>query len=404
MCLHPPSAATALAAPSSAPAWTPHGRTGALRSREASRLHLNTYLLLHLPRDRRQQLRCANAGRNSGVGSRGACETGNTRRGRNFFPRPERTARGESVHTNTTRQGPTAARRESGLMRCGCGYDLSSPISHICRAVRESSAGVARAIGTPQPYICVELAFAMHPLTLDVLNPQVQMVQYAVRGELAIKAETYRVQLQRGDHNLPFDKVISLNIGNPHQNELDQPLRARLGPRRGPRRRRRSREGAAHATARDRHPASPDDILLTAGVSLLINMLVVDPTEGVLIPIAQYPASRVPVVAAMETMAERTTIEGNKLTIVGALRVTEVTKEGIMVFTLRNYPQEEKGSRIPTESRQETEEVKAVNRKEILLEVTVVTAAATAVATAAAAEDRALYGSMVPTIEPKFKN
>ncbi|KAJ6461308.1 hypothetical protein C8R45DRAFT_805618, partial [Mycena sanguinolenta] len=54
-------------------------------------------------------------------------------------------------------------------------------------------------------------------LTLDVLNPQVQMVQYAVRGELAIKAETYRVQLQRGDHNLPFDKVISLNIGNPHQ-------------------------------------------------------------------------------------------------------------------------------------------------------------------------------------------
>ncbi|KAJ7861686.1 hypothetical protein B0H14DRAFT_3863326 [Mycena olivaceomarginata] len=63
----------------------------------------------------------------------------------------------------------------------------------------------------------------MRPLTLDSLNQQLQTVQYAVRGELAIKAETYRDQLKSGGHNLPFDKVISSNIGNPQQKGLDQP-------------------------------------------------------------------------------------------------------------------------------------------------------------------------------------
>ncbi|KAJ7099178.1 hypothetical protein C8R44DRAFT_859508 [Mycena epipterygia] len=63
----------------------------------------------------------------------------------------------------------------------------------------------------------------MRPLTLDVLNPQLQQVQYAVRGELAIKAELYRDQLKQGGHNLPFDKVISSNIGNPQQKGHDPP-------------------------------------------------------------------------------------------------------------------------------------------------------------------------------------
>ncbi|KAJ7026764.1 hypothetical protein C8F04DRAFT_1267677 [Mycena alexandri] len=63
----------------------------------------------------------------------------------------------------------------------------------------------------------------MRPLTLDVLNPQLQTVQYAVRGELAIKAEVLRDQLKSGGAELPFDKVISSNIGNPQQKGLDQP-------------------------------------------------------------------------------------------------------------------------------------------------------------------------------------
>lgn len=63
----------------------------------------------------------------------------------------------------------------------------------------------------------------MRPLSADDLNPAVLNVQYAVRGELAIKAEQYRETLLQSDHGLPFNKVVSSNIGNPQQKGLDQP-------------------------------------------------------------------------------------------------------------------------------------------------------------------------------------
>lgn len=62
----------------------------------------------------------------------------------------------------------------------------------------------------------------MRPLTQESINPAFLNVQYAVRGELAIKAEALRDKLKQGDHSLPFDKVISSNIGNPQQKGLDQ--------------------------------------------------------------------------------------------------------------------------------------------------------------------------------------
>ena len=62
-------------------------------------------------------------------------------------------------------------------------------------------------------------------LTVDDLNPAVFNVQYAVRGELAIKAEEFREALKDPDasSSLPFSKVVSSNIGNPQQKGLDQP-------------------------------------------------------------------------------------------------------------------------------------------------------------------------------------
>ena len=62
-------------------------------------------------------------------------------------------------------------------------------------------------------------------LSVDDLNPAIRNVQYAVRGELAIKAEQYRVTLQQNPatHGLPFNQIISSNIGNPQQKGLDQP-------------------------------------------------------------------------------------------------------------------------------------------------------------------------------------
>ena len=57
-------------------------------------------------------------------------------------------------------------------------------------------------------------------LNIDNINPRVKEAKYAVRGELAVRSEEYREQLTKDSHGLPFDEVISANIGNPQQ--LDQ--------------------------------------------------------------------------------------------------------------------------------------------------------------------------------------
>jgi alanine transaminase len=61
----------------------------------------------------------------------------------------------------------------------------------------------------------------MTRLTEDNINQHVVAAKYAVRGELAVKSEEYRAKIARGEGgDLPFDHVISANIGNPQQ--LDQ--------------------------------------------------------------------------------------------------------------------------------------------------------------------------------------
>jgi alanine transaminase len=57
-------------------------------------------------------------------------------------------------------------------------------------------------------------------LNINNINPHVREAKYAVRGELAVRSEDYRAKLNKGSAGLPFDKVISANIGNPQQ--LDQ--------------------------------------------------------------------------------------------------------------------------------------------------------------------------------------
>lgn len=62
---------------------------------------------------------------------------------------------------------------------------------------------------------------AQRSLNINNINPHVKEAKYAVRGELAIKSEQYRSQLAKGEgQHLPFESVISANIGNPQQ--LDQ--------------------------------------------------------------------------------------------------------------------------------------------------------------------------------------
>ena len=63
-------------------------------------------------------------------------------------------------------------------------------------------------------------ATSSRKLNYDNINPHVKAAKYAVRGELAVKSEEFRAKLARGETDLPFDHVVSANIGNPQQ--LDQ--------------------------------------------------------------------------------------------------------------------------------------------------------------------------------------
>ncbi|KAG8883541.1 hypothetical protein FRB97_006388 [Tulasnella sp. 331] len=174
----------------------------------------------------------------------------------------------------------------------------------------------------------------MPPLDLQHVNPQFKKVEYAVRGELAIKAERYKEQLktEEGQKGLKFNRVVNSNIGNPQQKGLDQkpltfgrqvaalleypPLMESGGNIFPADAIARAKElydeigsiGAySHSQGvpfirkhvaefiqrRDGHPSNPNSIFLTAGASagvdLILNMLISSPKSGILIPIPQYP-------------------------------------------------------------------------------------------------------------------
>lgn len=163
-------------------------------------------------------------------------------------------------------------------------------------------------------------------------------VEYAVRGELALKADTYAQQLagtKPGGDKLPFDKVVTANIGNPQQRGLDQQpitfwrqvislleypalwqehreLADKIYPSDAIERAEElykeigsvgaythskgvlgiRKHVAEYIEQRDGHPANPEEIYLTAGasagVSLLLGVLL-QKGDGVMIPIPQYP-------------------------------------------------------------------------------------------------------------------
>ncbi|BEJ11659.1 hypothetical protein CspHIS471_0201190 [Cutaneotrichosporon sp. HIS471] len=170
-------------------------------------------------------------------------------------------------------------------------------------------------------------------LTRASVNPAVLHVEYAVRGELSLKADDFSHRLEAGDRSLPFDKILYANIGNPQERELKQqpltywrqvaalveypelmahPMAAELFPSdviakagqlveefgsvgayttsKGslPIRKR----VAQFIEKRDGFPADPEEIILTGGATPAVAMimdLALCPGDGVLIPIPQYP-------------------------------------------------------------------------------------------------------------------
>ena len=180
----------------------------------------------------------------------------------------------------------------------------------------------------------------LRSLTVDNINPRVKKAEYAVRGAIATKSEEYRAQLKKAsgaktESSLPFDSVISANIGNPQQLDqkpitffrqvlsiLEYPklldneeaLKSAFGYKQDviDRAKWLSQEvqsvGAYSASAgvpairqsvanflekRDGFPAESSGIYLSAGassgVNTLLNIICSKPETGILIPIPQYP-------------------------------------------------------------------------------------------------------------------
>lgn len=173
-------------------------------------------------------------------------------------------------------------------------------------------------------------------LSINNINPHVIEAKYAVRGELAIKSEQYRAQLAKGEgKDLPFDSVISANIGNPQQLdqkpltffrqvasilenpqllENEEALEKSFGYKSdvvarakkllkdvksvGAYSQSQGAPGIRQSVAdfierRDGYSADPANIYLSAGassgVNTLMNVICSSPQTGILVPIPQYP-------------------------------------------------------------------------------------------------------------------
>ncbi|RAL62645.1 hypothetical protein DID88_004490 [Monilinia fructigena] len=223
----------------------------------------------------------------------------------------------------------------TGARRCGRWYTSAaiSP-SRLSRSITADSLHPHRSLLQLQARN-MSATTSLRRLNIDNINPHVKEAKYAVRGALAVKSEEYRAKLAKGDKDLPFDTVISANIGNPQQ--LDQqpitffrqvlslveypPLLEKedvllngLGYKKDVIERARwllkevGSVGAYSASPgatgikdsvarfieeRDGFPADPKDIYLSAGASagveVLLNVICAGPNTVFLVPIPQYP-------------------------------------------------------------------------------------------------------------------
>ncbi|KAG1558470.1 hypothetical protein G6F46_003330 [Rhizopus delemar] len=171
-------------------------------------------------------------------------------------------------------------------------------------------------------------------LTIQTMNPLIKNVEYAVRGQLAIRAEELRQELAEGKE-YPFDRIVNCNIGNPQQlnqqpitffrqvsSLCDNPdllkkenfsIVSQLYPLDAIQRARsllasigsvgsyshsQGVPAIRHTVAqfikqRDGYGSDPNHIFLTqgasSGVQTLLSMLTQDSNSGIMIPIPQYP-------------------------------------------------------------------------------------------------------------------
>eukprot|EP01119_Soliformovum_irregulare_P010165 TRINITY_DN2487_c0_g1_i1.p1 TRINITY_DN2487_c0_g1~~TRINITY_DN2487_c0_g1_i1.p1 ORF type:complete len:509 (+),score=102.86 TRINITY_DN2487_c0_g1_i1:182-1708(+) len=179
-------------------------------------------------------------------------------------------------------------------------------------------------------------SFAVETNTNKILNAQtlpskVLKAEYAVRGELVIRAELLTKKLAEKNHSFPFNEILYCNIGNPQS--LSQPpityfrqllsllqypelIKTASGafPKDVVERAQRTLQQipgglgayshsqgipmvrktvASFIERRDGYPADPDDIFLyngaSPGVQNSLKMLIRNEKDGIMIPTPQYP-------------------------------------------------------------------------------------------------------------------
>jgi len=184
---------------------------------------------------------------------------------------------------------------------------------------------------------------SQHRLTLDTMSQSVRKMEYAVRGALVILAEQITRELESGDGSdkYPFDHCVFTNIGNPHsvgQQPLtwprqvlalvdlpdavgvDHPDVLKLFPADAIERAKEIKKGLGHGTGAYSHskgvpslrqevaafierrdggvPCDPESVFLTngasAGIQMILQVLVASPKTGILLPIPQYPICTFP--------------------------------------------------------------------------------------------------------------
>lgn len=169
-------------------------------------------------------------------------------------------------------------------------------------------------------------------VTPETLNPKLVKMEYAVRGRLVLRAEELGKRLSAGE-TLPFKDLVYCNIGNPQSvgqhpitffrqvlaacanpELLDNKAFVDSMPADVVTRAKELIQGSVHGIGayshskgvelvrnhvagfieeRDGHPSNPEHIFLTNGASdgvkTIINMLVRDESDGIMLPIPQYP-------------------------------------------------------------------------------------------------------------------
>jgi alanine transaminase len=234
------------------------------------------------------------------------------------------------------------------VWRLACAPSSATSTGALARttALRRVSAAAAAVVASTMHSAssCAEAAPAepaaadpSKSLTSETMSQHLRAMQYAVRGDVVMRAEQIQQQLLRGDGAaLPFDKITFANIGNPlavgqrpitffrqvlalcdlpNDIGIDHPHASLLFPADAIERARAMKlamgpgDTGAYSTTqgvlrfrqdvaefiseRDGHPCSPADIYLANGASsairMIMNCVISGPDDAVLVPIPQYP-------------------------------------------------------------------------------------------------------------------